>query len=200
MFLRYGDIKTVTLYVGEDRTAFQVHEDLLCEHSAVFKAPFGSNFREASDRTMSLPEDDAGSFEYLVHWLYTQRYTIPAPEEPAPTNSTKHYKFGSQALHLFVLADKYDVSGLKQYICVQLLEKAGDGYRPPHLSTIFYAYKNLPEKSSMREILADWYAPDIDPSWFVQDDVRIWLLKCPEFAVDLAAALAKRASTAERGG
>lgn len=147
---------------------------------------------------MTLPEDDVGRFEDFVHWLYTQQYKIPAPEEATPKESTKHDEFKDQAMRLFILADKYDVLDLKKHICMQLLDKAREGYRPPNLGTIAYAYEHLPDQSSLRRVLVDWCVPGLGPEWFQNINIRSGLLGIPEFTVDLAASLSKRTKLPER--
>lgn len=168
---------------------WSVHEKLLCEHSAVFNASFGSRFREGYSKKMTLPEDDAGLFEDFVDWLYTQYYIIPKPK---PKDDMEHDTLHYNAFRLFVLADKYDVPKLKKGIFEKLLQKAKEGYRPPSLDSIFYVYKNLSERSGMCMMLADWCAPSMEPDWFKNDTTRVSLSQSHAFTLNLAGALAKR--------
>lgn len=64
----------VTLYVGNDREVFYIHRNLLCNASPVFKAAFAGKFRESSELSMELPDEDVDSLNRLVQWLYTKRY------------------------------------------------------------------------------------------------------------------------------
>ena len=78
---RFYDIPTVALVVGKSKRAFHVHVDLLCDASPFFKAAFTGKFKENSEKTMQLPEDDECTFELFVDWLYHQRYEmLPQPK------------------------------------------------------------------------------------------------------------------------
>lgn len=144
---------------------------------------------------MMLPEDDAGLFEEFVHWLYTQHYGMVTTK---PKESFEHNAISDKAIRLFVLADKYEVLSLMKEICEMLFRRAREGYRSPSMDVISHAYEALPERSGMRRLICDWCAPSISPSWFQKDSIRDSLLKAPEFAIDLAAALSKRNLKAER--
>ena len=64
---------SVTLIIGETKTKFHVHEAELFKVSPIFKAGFGSHFKESSERKMILPEDDSELFNPMVEWLYSHR-------------------------------------------------------------------------------------------------------------------------------
>ena len=66
----------VTIFVGMTKQPFYVHLDLLCDASSFFKAAFAGNFREASEKTMQLPDDRESTFKLFVDWLYCQRYEM----------------------------------------------------------------------------------------------------------------------------
>ena len=60
----------VDIFVGAERTKFHLHRDLLCNRSDYFRACFVGDFKEAQQKELSLPEDNAESFELFVTWLY----------------------------------------------------------------------------------------------------------------------------------
>ena len=47
-----------------------MHRDLLCDRSDYFRACFEGSFREAQEGELFLPDDDPGSFDLFVGWLY----------------------------------------------------------------------------------------------------------------------------------
>ena len=149
---RWAEVATVTLLVGEAKTAFHVHEAELFDASSFFKAAFTSEFRESSDRTMLLPEDDDSVVELFIDWLYRQRYKMTTP---AAQGSGDIYM---QPVRLFVLADKYDVPNLKNLILSQIflrIKKDRVGRRcMPKLHTVAYAYEHTAENSPIRKLLA----------------------------------------------
>ena len=87
---------------------FHVHQDLLFDASPVMKAAFSGNFQEASDRSMSLPDDDKSSVERMLKWLYTRKLELTVPV----SIETSHECY-MQLAQLNTLADKYDVYLLK---------------------------------------------------------------------------------------
>ncbi len=60
----------VNVYVDTERAKWYLHENLLCKTSQFFRSAFKGSFKEASDRSIELPEDDADSFALFVRWLY----------------------------------------------------------------------------------------------------------------------------------
>lgn len=61
----------VTLLVGEDKTPFHVHKDLICSNSELFKDCFERNFSEAENRIVSVPDDNVDAVETFVTRLYS---------------------------------------------------------------------------------------------------------------------------------
>lgn len=143
---RWGDITTVTLIAGESKTAFQLHEERLFEASSCFKAAFTSNFKESSERTMTLPEDDVGAFEDFAHWLYTRGFEI-LPEPPDAMFMAP--------LKLFVLADKYHVIDLKNIITVKILNVGKRLGKAPSLTELTYANAHTVQSSRIRKLFSD---------------------------------------------
>lgn len=63
----------VTVKVGPEETPFNVHKDLLTSCSPYFKAAFEGRFREASDKTIALPDVTKTHFASFLDWLYFKR-------------------------------------------------------------------------------------------------------------------------------
>ena len=180
---RWVDVATVTLVVGETKAAFQVHEANLFEASPFFKAAFTSDFRERSEQTMTLPEDDEVIFELFVNWLYGQRYDISSP----PADRTMFL----EPIKLFVLADKYDVRSLKNLVVSQLFFAIKTVAKPPTLDEVSYAYKHTSQKSTLRELLTDLLTTRFNLGWFQEQSTQTWLRDHPDISVDMNASFAK---------
>lgn len=181
-----GDIATVTLIAGESKTAFQSHEERLFEASSFFKAAFTSNFKESSERTMTLSEDDVGAFEDFAHWLYTRGFEIlPEPADAmfiAP-------------LKLFVLADKYHVIDLKNIITEKIFNVEKRLEKAPSLTELAYTYAHTVQSSGIRKLFSDWHVWNIDLVWFERPYVQMFLRRHPDCATDFSVSLAKRFKT-----
>ncbi|KAM0799089.1 hypothetical protein BDR22DRAFT_822699 [Usnea florida] len=71
----------VTIFVDKSKRPFYLHLDLLCDASPFFKAAFAGNFKEASEKTMQLPDVRENTFELFADWLYYQRYEMLPRED-----------------------------------------------------------------------------------------------------------------------
>ena len=179
---RWGDVSTVTLVVGETQTPFQVHEADLFTSSPVFKAAFSPTFKEGSDRKMTLPDEDAELFNLLVEWLYTHNYNIPQRTGDKSKDAGRFM----EPVRLYVLADKYGVTSLKNLIAKNIFDAMKQhGMTDVDVDTVAYVYQNVPGISGIRKLLADFYACYIYPDWYETTKTRECLQNNPEFAADV---------------
>lgn len=187
---RWGNASTVTLVVGELKISFHVHEAILCKVSPVFKAAFTSTFKEGLERKMTLPDDDADLFNLLVEWLYAGSYNIPQPTGHKDKDAARFMEF----IRLYVLADKYGVTSLKNEIVKTLFDALKQNHKTgPNADTVAYVYENLPGTSPIRRLPADFYVCNDKFAWCenvrVSDLLRIY----PEFAADVVSAFVRHA-------
>ena len=194
-FYRFEGVPVVTFYVGPDKVVFHVHEHLVFDASPVFKAAFSGNFKEASQRSMSLSDDDKDSVERMVQWLYTKKLdvTVPVSKETAQ-------ECYMQLAKLNTLAEKYDIYLLQNDIIDELfnLQKSGNSY-PPQIPIIKHVYDNTIERSSFRKLMVAWFAYHIEFEWYERDTTRGVLANIsPDFVIDVAIALAARLKHPDR--
>lgn len=185
---KFVDVPTVTLIVGENKKPFQVHLDLLCEASPIFKAAFSGNFKESSEKTMQLPADDESIFELFVDWLYYQRY------EMIPEVEGDEYEASGvflQAFKLFVIADKYEVIKLKSRVIETLFVAGKVSKWGLTLSSLDYAYEHTTQGSGLRKLLADSFAWNIDLEWYERPRIQGFLRQRPDLAADIIASFVK---------
>ena len=173
---------TVTLIVGESRTMFQIHEAVLFNVSPVFRAAFTSDFKESAERQMSLPEDDAELFNLMVEWLYSRHYDMSPPTGDRYIDCARFM----QPTRLYVLADKYAITKLKNHIAEILFSAMKlRGSAGPDTDTVAYAYRNLPRTSGFRKLLVDFHACNIKHDWYEQASSKRFLQKNPKFMFDV---------------
>ena len=173
---RFSTIAMVLLVVGEEKIEISVHENVLFEASPVFKAAFPSRYKEGSERSISLPDDDADLMDALIQNLY------------APQSGLREIGSTMLLLRLYVLADKYDIVQVKNRICDWLISNLKN--LPPSASEVEYAYGNTTSERPIRKVLTDWFTWRTDATWFDKEENRRWLTSIPEFAVDVCAGLA----------
>lgn len=65
---------TITLIVGPERTEYHASEDALCT-LPFFKACLKGEFKEATDKAVTMPDDDPDAVACLIEFLYTGSYT-----------------------------------------------------------------------------------------------------------------------------
>lgn len=168
----------VTIFVGNYRKPFYVHEEQLCEVSSFFKAAFTSQFRESWEKTMDLVEEDEDTFDVFIQWLYSQQYEMPE-QKTGDSGFVEPVK-------LFVLAEKFDISKLKTLLMTKMFARGQlPGSRPPRLSAVVYAYEHTPTSSTIRKLLADWYAYKVPIHWFHGDLAKKWFLENPDIMRDV---------------
>ena len=183
---RWAGVATVTLLVGETKTAYQVHEAVLFEASSFFEAAFTSMFQESSERTMTLPEDDESVFDNFVNWLYHRRYDKSRHNEVADVFL--------QPVQLFVLADKYGVPDLKSHVLDQLIKFIRTEDWGPSLDTVAYAYRHTLQNATIRQILVDNVVWHHAPNWYQQAENDTWLRAHPEITKDIIVRGSKHAA------
>ena len=132
---------------------------------------------------MNLPEDDVGTFEDFIEWLYRRSFDMPTSPPDA------RYM---EPLKLYVLADKYQVTDLKNLITEKMWAMGKDRENPPVLKEVAYAYAHTVQGSGMRKLLADWFAWRIDLTFFESPNFQSFLRQHLDCATDFSVSLAKR--------
>ena len=187
-----GD-SVVTLYVSNDREVFYIHRNLLCKASPVFKAAFAGKFRESSDFSMDLPDEDVGSLNRLVQWLYTKSYEVD------DYDSEEHVLARVwQLARLNALADKYDIVTLRNDVVDKFFAifNRGKAANMPKFPTKLaeYVYTNSSKRCALRDLLAAVYCWKVPHSWYSEVGVKDDFHSIPAFGVDIAIAMAQKLS------
>lgn len=185
----------VTLLVGPDKIVYNVHQDILCDASKVLKAAFSGDFKESSDRSISLEDEEPDVVEHMIRWLYSGKIHLIK----AVSSQTAHSCYW-QLAKLNTLADKYDMVHLKNSIVDELYklrEPPADNY-PPALDVITYLYANTTKTSPFRKLVVAWYSLHIKLEWY-DGTTQAELAAVPDFAADVAVALSTRIQYPNRG-
>ena len=181
----------VTLYVGNDREVFHIHRNLLCNASPVFKAAFAGKFKESSDLSMDLPDEDVGSLNRLVQWLYTKCYEVDDYDSKEHLQA-RHW----QLARLYALADKYDIVTLRNDIVEEffaLFSAPKAVYsQNPSLELVEYVYTNSSKRCALRDLLAAEFCWKVSHSRFSRVGVKDWLEGLPALAADIVLAMAQK--------
>lgn len=101
-----------TLSVGPKRVQFHAHEDTLCT-LPFFQAALQGQFKEASEKAISMPDDDPRNISALIEFLYTGNYTYtydPTSVQLREKSTTPIGDLAEGLYHVgvYVVASKYD--------------------------------------------------------------------------------------------
>ena len=177
----------VTFLIGEQKEPIQVHLNLICAASSVFKAAFSGPFEESVSRSMTLPDDDIESVERIVSWLYVRHYAIP--QGVSAEAMDEHYWILAR---LNALAHKYYIITLSNHIVDELYKFEKLNNRIPQMPIVIYIYNNTSENSSFRKLLVAWHAWHASMPHSQHVGIRNMILQVPEFCADLAVASKSR--------
>lgn len=152
----------MAILVGSEKARFEVHQDRLCEESTFFKAAFTSNYKESSEKSIQLPEDDVDTVEMFVQWLYNHHqcslFRGPWDEDG---------EYLTPSIRLLVFADKYDIRRLKIHVFEELIAHYDDQEAQCFSQTAMeYVYKNSCHGSGIRTLVAEWYTTCLDKEEF----------------------------------
>jgi BTB/POZ domain len=98
----FATSEIITVYVGQERTAYKLHKDLLISKSPYFRASLSSCFPEGRTFEVHLAEDVPAAFDIFVQWLYSGSVS-PIKNEGDVNVKTRAY----------IMADALLVSELK---------------------------------------------------------------------------------------
>ncbi|WEW60202.1 hypothetical protein PRK78_005687 [Emydomyces testavorans] len=185
--IRFRGVPVITITVGESKAQFQAHKDLLCEKSPFFNGALTHDFKEAAENAISLPEDNPDTFERFLQWLYSGSFSLSG----IATDEEVDERY-LQLSELYVLADKLEVPHLKNDVIDELFVMKRHPDKPPQAEVISYVYENTGEKSPLRKLMVAWLVWHVDFKWYTTSSAPAFLSQCPEFAADLAVALARR--------
>lgn len=172
----------MTVCVGPDCKAIDVHRDLICASSPFFKAALGPGWKESEERVVSLPEDDPSAFDLYVTWLYTQGITSNYSWDEDPERG-REYRLLAEC---FALAEKLLDSQFQKCLVDTVIATVKDRkpggmcYYPPS-TVIRNVYERTCQSAPLRRLLVDMWAWSAGISWFPEGSDFP-----PEFLLDFA--------------
>lgn len=148
----------VKIYVGADEKLYTVPRALLCHHSDYFQTSLNGKFRESTNGTVHLPEDDPESFVLVLEWMYKEYLHILEDHDWETRPRQAELKRTCRILcKLCCTADKLQMRGIEGYIISQLdhaLKCAGDKF-PMDSATVRDFYTNTPDSSAPQRFVLE---------------------------------------------
>ncbi|KAI4170849.1 MAG: hypothetical protein LQ346_008815 [Caloplaca aetnensis] len=160
----------VTIFIGPEKKAFPIHKALLSAKSTFFRGAFEGDFKEATDKSLTLAEDDPNCFARYVLWIYNQVLDPIRHGQDAKPMLDEYCK-------LFVLADKLGSERLEN-VCLDVIHTyaASDAISHFDVATIDFVWDNTPDESKLRALLVDMVGWQMDP-----DTIADLMKTRPEF-------------------
>ncbi|WEW59988.1 hypothetical protein PRK78_005470 [Emydomyces testavorans] len=132
----------VDVIIGDDvANSWHLHEALLCETSAFFKAAFQSAFQEAKERKVRLPEEENHIFALFVQWLYSGNYATQDMDI---------------LIHTYILGDRLQATHFATLALSKIFEAARWSTFTPKQAA--YIGKNTVESCALRRLVVDTVA------------------------------------------
>lgn len=167
----------VDVYIGPNGKKFHLHEDLLCDRSTFFEKAFKGHFKEGTDKTMHLPDEDIAPFELFVRWLYGATLCTPTEEHI------------SDYVGLYILGETFCIESLKNH-AMDLIRRGHRirnwGWGPRITSRI---YDNTPANSPLRDFILPCIVRRAVRRSAMQRDLPDLLRQGGDFAADFAMGL-----------
>ncbi|KAL8919621.1 MAG: hypothetical protein Q9172_004898 [Xanthocarpia lactea] len=138
----------VTIKLEPSNKTFYIHKGLLCHHSSVFRAMMEHDWKEKQEGIVTLKDEDHGTFERFMLWLYFGKVFDNDAGETIETVS------GKQLVDCYLLADRRDVPAMQNYIIDTILRKS-QATRSLHCGLQRYVWGNTPEQSHLRSLFVD---------------------------------------------
>ncbi|KAF2658636.1 hypothetical protein K491DRAFT_713350 [Lophiostoma macrostomum CBS 122681] len=111
-----SDMKLLQVYKGETKE-YHVHKQILSCQSRYFMNAFTGNFKEATNTTMKLEDDDPVHFEFVLQFMYT---TMFDKNEIQKSTSRDKKKMVAYLVGISKVADKYNVPRLIPLVADEL--------------------------------------------------------------------------------
>ena len=188
----------VLIEVGPTKTPFQVHRNLLVKASKFFDAAFRVDengdgvFKEATEKTMELPDETPQMFGYFTHWLYSGKCP-PLPIDVFEERESTFRKF----VDLYLFGDKYDIAHLRYSTCLAIIDMVAPEqhdhtsttFKAPTLEAATWAWARVAETSPIRQILIRYCTRNHKSTWMNDQNEAYKLQPCPDFAIELLRAV-----------
>ena len=188
-----------------DKTIFHLHRCILSPRCEFFWKCFDSDFEEASTAHINMDDDDPHVLERMIRWIYCLQYPSQAPTDGQGYSLT-------QDLELYMIADKYGLSGLMDVTGEVMIDEAERCAKADQkfavsirdwVDTMLMLFDELPEREdllTLRHDMLNSLAPMVAKHIRQEPSLQELMRTTPDFAMALVECLvgdqqAKRHST-----
>ncbi|KAK5124927.1 hypothetical protein LTR85_001117 [Meristemomyces frigidus] len=163
--VKYNFLETIVVLVGQDKTAFTVHKDIICERSPFFRAACAARWQDSdAERDVKLIDDDPEVFTLYLQCVYRESATVDLAEAKVEV-ATKHnvdecpesdavFAILAEA---YILADKLGDTRSCNLIIDEYISCSDQLGCIPTTVDIMPVYENTPSGSPLRALTVDYY-------------------------------------------
>ena len=164
--------KVLTIMINEEppeRTAtFIVDESVMTKRSKYFKAACRDEWKEATSRTIKIPEVDTDAFCAYLHWVHLEQVAISTQYDVEACSSDDAPLVLDELIRLWLLADRLGDAQLCDCVIDTMLDVADSvdismdwtEAIPAEMLDLIYAATS--EGRSLRRLVVDIYAGDLE--------------------------------------
>ncbi|KAL9594782.1 MAG: hypothetical protein Q9219_006841 [cf. Caloplaca sp. 3 TL-2023] len=172
-------------YVGQEKSHWSLHRDLLCYHTPYFQERCSGKGKERNG-TVELEEEDPQAFQLFVKWLYQGKI-----DDVSDMPVEKKWEHADACQKLYILCDKVNMPQLKNIAIDQFRKGCHEAGLVPGPEEIKPIYDTTPPRSPMRKLVSQIAARQImDPD--SESDAAMYRM-CFEanadFAIDVVNAI-----------
>ncbi|KAF2642246.1 hypothetical protein P280DRAFT_467641, partial [Massarina eburnea CBS 473.64] len=165
---------TVTIEVGPEPETqrFHVYTALLTYYSDYFAKTLSGDWKEAQDRTITLPDIDPRIFSIFVDWLYTKRLPVKSKDwiplvgsfATLEESSSEHNRLVDiLRTHTYVFADRFMVPGFRCAVHNDIANDLTLAGNTPFYDMVILAFDNLPAKNKLLTLLVKMHCAHWKP-------------------------------------
>ncbi|KAL1650016.1 hypothetical protein SLS58_001393 [Diplodia intermedia] len=184
-----GPLVDVVVGAGDGKRQWSIHRNMLSYHSDYLASELQTDdaTKNEAGNKLELSEDDPKGFELFVKWLYQGKLDDVSNVSGAEAK----YDYAVACHRLFMLCERFDMPHLKNMAMDQYRKGLHEARLVPDADEINDIYKESPEGSPFRALMARIAArqimdPDSDRD---AEGYRHCFETSPDFAVDLVNAI-----------
>lgn len=152
----FGLLDPIVVHVGENKTVFQIPQNLICVRSTFFAAACSDRWNIESPKVVPLPDDSPAVFSVYLQVLYTNQLVVERTEHDDPCDMT-----WTRSVQTYVLADKLGDRISMNLIMTEMVRQLRDRtveVNGAHLGqAVRYAYDHSSTATSpLRRVFVDY--------------------------------------------
>ncbi|KAF2163135.1 hypothetical protein M409DRAFT_57802 [Zasmidium cellare ATCC 36951] len=151
----YAD--TCKVIVGSRKDEFVMHTAFATAKSSFFKSTISQDWKEGKEKTVRLPQHEAGTFHVFVHWIYSGSLDFSIVDNTGAHDPPSYLNCG----RVWALAHYLGAPQLQNQVIDRIIHKVARGdTRNVALSSLKHIWQITPPGSTIRQLLTNCVASE----------------------------------------